>query len=254
MIIAEGFDEYNDHFSVKVLDEKLNVSEIREQGNFKLISDHFRICPLDGLKDENDVDIILIVTSELILDWDDSRMAFWGKADTENGAALMTTHYWNRITPQNRTIWHHLAVHEVLHLLGYTHNMWDKDGVMQYAVNKEETDLTPYYDFQLPVRTSLFSTFSGHSFRSAVVFMNLAISFLMLPMVLSQELVVNLLHKKLSKIHSPPKWLSPLSVIGCFFLLMVVTGSFVALIFTLMFSILVHTTFHYLTLKKEKNS
>ena len=94
------------------------------------------------------MDVILIVTDGMIQDWDNKESkGFWGKADPSYNAALITIYYWMMPTPDNRTVWEHLAIHEVMHLLGYTHNPWNRDGVMQYAKNTDHTDLVPYYDF-----------------------------------------------------------------------------------------------------------
>lgn len=251
--LMDGLDKYGDHLDVKVLDHSFNDSEVRVKGGFKLISDHFKLLPLDQIRSENDVDIILIVTPEMIQDWDDQEgKGYWGKADPAYDAALITTYYWMTPTPQNQTVWAHLAVHEIMHLLGYTHNPWDTSGVMQYARNTDRTDLSPYYDFQLPARTSLFPVTSGTSFRFTVFMTSLEVALIMLPMAMAEELIVTRFHKKMSGARLP-KWLGPLSIIGCFFLLFAVTGSFVVLIFTLMFSILIHSTYQILNeMKKEK--
>jgi hypothetical protein len=249
--ITEGLDEYDEYFDAKILDHRLNDSDVRMKGGFKLISDHFRSLPLENLRTENDVDIVLIVTSEMIQDWDNEKgKGFWGKADPSYDAALITIYYWMMPTGENRTVWAHLAVHEIMHLLGYTHNSWDTSGVMQYADNTDRTDLATYYDFQLPIRTSLHSIISGTNFRLTVFIPNTAVALLMLPLAMAEELIVSRAHEKLTGARLP-KWLSPLSLTGCFFLLFAVTGSFAVLIFTLMFTIGAHTMVLILTDKKK---
>lgn len=251
IFIMNGIDEYDEYLDSRIIDHRFNDSEVRIKGGFRLISDHFKMCPLDELRDENDVDIILIVTSKMVQDWDEEEgKGYWGKADPSYEAALITTYYWRVHTPQNKTVWAHLAVHEIMHLLGYTHNLWDRSGVMQYASNTDETDLAPYYNFQLPLRTSLYWSVSGTGFRFTVFIMNMAIALMMFPMAMVQEVVVSRVHRKMSGARLP-KWLGPLSLTGCFFLLFTVTGSFVVLIFTLMFSIQVHCIYQILTERKN---
>jgi hypothetical protein len=250
--IRDGFSEYDDFLDPKILEYRFNDSDVRIKGGFKLISDHFRTIPLDQLRSEYNVDIILIVTNGMVQDWDSEEgKGYWGKADPAYDAALITTYYWQLPTSHNRTIWAHLAIHETMHLLGYIHNPWDRSGVMQYAKNTDRADLVPYYEFQLPVRTSLYSIVSGTSFRFTVFIMNLAVAMMMFPMAMSQELIVSRAHVQLSGARLP-KWLGLLSITGCFFLFFAVTGSFVVLIFTLMFSILVHMTYQLLIEKKNE--
>jgi hypothetical protein len=242
--VEEGFKEYSEYIEAKILDNRFNDSDVRTKDGFKQISDHFRICPLDEMRKENDVDIILMITSDMIEDWDDNEgMGYWGKADPSYEAALITTYYWKDPTPKNIRIWNHLAIHEIMHMLGYTHNPWDISGVMQHKENIDQTDLVPYYKFQLPLRSSLYKLSAGRSFQFTVFIMSLAIASFMFPIAMAEEIIINRFHDKISG--TPlPIWLSPLSLTGCFFLLFAVTGSFFIIAFTLIFTILVHLVYH----------
>jgi hypothetical protein len=250
--IIEGFSEHEDHLEPLLLNYRFDDSQVRMSGNFKLVSDHFKYLDIDSIRDSYDVDIVLIVTTEMILDWDDSNKAYWGKAHTNESAALMTIHYWKGFTEENISRWQHIAVHEVLHLFGYTHNAWNRQGIMQYASNPTETGLVPYYDFQFPIRSALYPMTQGMSFRSVILVMNLAIAFFMLPIVFFWELMVTRVHKELTDRDRMPRWLGPLTITGGFFLLLAVTGSFIVIVFTLLFSILTHMVYHYLTKIKHK--
>ncbi|MGA1794150.1 MAG: hypothetical protein ACMUHM_09375 [Thermoplasmatota archaeon] len=251
--IDDGFGEYGDYFDSRVLDYRFNSSNVSSDGTFLLNSDFFKQCPLREIKEEHDVDVVLIVTSEMIRNWDSNGKALWGEAENEKGAALMTIHYWTSPTKENVTRWQHIAVHEVFHLLGYVHNRWDTSGVMQYAKNVDTTELCPYYEFQLPVRSTFYFPFEGLSFRMTVFLMNITVVILLMPAVLVEEMVIRRFDERYISQKRVPVWLSGMVLFGGAVVLFSIIGSFMVFAVTLLFSLVLHLMYYFLKTKKSGN-
>jgi hypothetical protein len=163
-----AFDNhYSDYFKTNVLNERLSSQNIRTNNSFYLNSDFFREIEKTNLHQEYDLDYILIVTEHKIKDWDEKGSGIWGQADTKTNSALITTLYFEN----NNLIIQNHATHEILHLLGFLHNVFDKSGIMQYT-NNQETNLCTYYAFQMPIRTSMIKLFPNKGFLLTVYVMN----------------------------------------------------------------------------------
>jgi len=174
-ISKDGFDKYySNYFDVEVLSFNLNSSNIRTQEVYYLNSDFFRTLE-EELKSQNiDYDYYLIVTDKPILDFDCGSMGYWGQANTNNSMALITTYYFNSKSKDDNLIIQSHAIHEVLHLFGYLHNMYDLSGIMQYK-NLHKLELAPYYKFQLPIKTFFSKYVKIENFLLNAYFKNLVI-------------------------------------------------------------------------------
>ncbi|MGA1820271.1 MAG: hypothetical protein ACMUHU_04595 [Thermoplasmatota archaeon] len=255
LLIDEGFDVYGEYLDSRLLDHRFNSTNVSSDGTFLLNSDFFGQCPIDKIREDEDVDVVLIVTSEMIRNWDGNGKALWGEAENEKGAALITIHYWASPTKENVTRWRHIAVHEVFHLLGYVHNRWDRSGVMQYAGNVDTTELCPYYEFQLPIRTVFYHPFEGLSFRMTVFLMNMAVVFLLMPAVLLEEMVVRRFDERYLSRKKVPLWLSGLVLLGGAAVLFSIIGSFMVFPVILLFSLVLHLVHYFLkTGKRERKA
>jgi len=253
LLIDEGFDGYGDYFDSRVLAQRFNSSNVSSDGTFLLNSDFFEQCPLSKIKEEEDVDIVLIITSEMIRNWDSNGKGLWGEAESEQGAALMTIHYWTFPTREHVPRWQHIAVHEVFHLLGYVHNPWDRSGVMQYAENVDTKELCPYYEFQLPVRSTFYGLYDGLSFRMTVFLFNVSVVILLMPVVLAEEMLIRRFDGRYLSRRKVPVWLSGMVLLGGAMLLFSIIGSFMVFVVTALFSLLLHLTYYFLKSSKGKD-
>ena len=174
-VSKQGFQKnYNRYFKTTVLDERLSSKNIRVNNSFYLNSDFFREIEKTNLHEEYNIDYILILTNHKIKDWDEEGSGVWGQADTKTSSALLTTLYFQN----NNLIIQNHATHEVLHLLGFLHNVFDESGIMQY-MNNNEPHLCPYYNFQMPFRTSMIRLFPNKDFLLTVYVMNFLFSLIL---------------------------------------------------------------------------
>lgn len=172
-ISKNGFDEnYIDYFNTSLIDFRINSSNISIEGGYYKNADFFRVLKTNLNIEKLNYDYYLIVTDKKILDYDESSSGFWGQASTEYNMALITTAPFSSGNQfDNFTIANH-GVHEVLHLVGYLHNIYDFNGIMQYK-NVDKMNLAYYYNFQLPVKIFWSKYFKIENFILNAYFKNL---------------------------------------------------------------------------------
>jgi hypothetical protein len=89
-IARDSLNDFHDVFSAKVLNTRFNETGIRVQDGSYLTDDYFNGDYAESIRENYDVDIILIITDKDINNWLGNQLARWGQADTKTGIALMT--------------------------------------------------------------------------------------------------------------------------------------------------------------------
>jgi len=243
-IAVQAFDHYEDYFDAEILPERFDASDVRIKDMFYLNSDFFKLGDTSRLREQYDVDMILFVTDHIIKNWDEGGGGIWGEADPPTASALMTVAPWkNNLTSHTVTI-EHVALHEIFHLLGYTHNRWDRTGLMQYALNLKTLDLCPYYGLQLPVRIITYRFGIGLDFKIGSLLVGMTWALVLMPTFLAIELMVHRFYKNLKGKRTSTKVLIPLSCLQAFVLLTTTVGAFYTLVFPLIFFLFFHHLYY----------
>jgi len=216
---AEGLACYDDYFVSELLPERFNSSGVRVKEGFTLNSDYFKLGRPGELRERYGVDIILFVTDNCIRNWDEDGGGVWGQADVESGAALMTILPWYNDTPANRPFVRHLALHEVMHLMGYPHNGLDPTDMMQYGGNLDVFVLSPAYEVQLPLRVCIYSYLFGLQFDVVVLLTNVAFSLLLLPWLIATGMTAHALYRRFGGARVPSRVLPAICVVVGFFMI-----------------------------------
>ncbi len=154
-----GLDDFHDIFSAKIMDTRFNESTVRVRDGRYLTDDYLNKRFSKGIRDEYDVDIVVIITDKLINNWLGNGYAAWGQADTESGVAMFTISpvKYNMNFSENYII--STSRHEVLHILGYHHPQDDRDCLMRYASTEKE--LCGEYEMVLPYHVALWRLGAG---------------------------------------------------------------------------------------------
>jgi len=137
------------------------------------------------------------LTDHRIQNWDEDGGGVWGEAHPETSSALVSVAYFTNRTAAHDTAIQHTVLHEVFHLLGYTHNHWSDEGVMVYAANRDTIRLNRYNEFQLPVRAWAFSLAAGASFLTMVLVSNTLFVLVLLPMYTAAELGISQTYRRI---------------------------------------------------------
>jgi hypothetical protein len=250
-IAVEAFDHYGDYFEAEILPERFDASEVRIKDSAYLNSDFFKLGETSRLKKQYDVDMILFVTDHLIKNWDGNGAGIWGQANLQTGSALMTMAPWRNTLPNSSIIIKHVALHEIFHLLGYTHNRWNRNGIMQYAMNAHTLDLCPYYEIQLPVRIITYKLGIGLNFKIGSLLVGLTWALVLMPAFTAAELVIYKIYKKLEGKRTSSKVLIPLSCLQAFILSTTTVGAYYTLLFPLVFFLFFHHLYYAYYLFKD---
>jgi hypothetical protein len=154
-----GLDDFHDIFSAKILDRRFNESNVRIRDGRYLTDDYFDKSFAQEVRDEHNVDIVVIITDKLINNWLGNGYAAWGQADTESGVAMFTISpvKYNMNFSENYII--STSRHEVLHILGYHHPHDERDCLMKYASTEKE--LCGEYEMVLPYHVALWRLGAG---------------------------------------------------------------------------------------------
>lgn len=221
-IAAEGFNRhYGDYFDARILPVRFDASGVKTKNGALLNSDFFTLGKPGELMREYGLDIVLFLTDHRLRDG--AFMGLWGQADTISGSAIQTVKYWMK-DPSKDVKLHHLTLHEVFHLLGYTHNRWDLSGIMQYALNIETIELCPYYRAQLPIRMIVFKQGFGHTFHYAILLTAMMFSLVLLPAFIAVELVFLRIFSRRNASRKPTQLMVWLNVLLAFLLSMFLNG------------------------------
>lgn len=193
-IAAEGLDDFHDLFLTKIVNTRFNESEVRIENGSYLTDDYFDTKFAQTIRENENVDIILIITNKLINNWLGNRLARWGQADTKSGIALITTaHKRANETVHIRYIIS-MARHEILHLLGYGHPNDSRECLMQYATL--ETELCNEYQLVLPYHAALWKMGLGQEPGRATFFIRAFLLILLSPLFVVAILILQFLFKK----------------------------------------------------------
>lgn len=181
--IIKGYQGQDDYFQARVLPLRFNASQVRVQLPFELYLNSNiieRSRPLE-LARTHKVDIILLITDHRISDWEGDNDSIWGEAFPEHRAVLTSTAFLSANDTLDNRAARQIALHETLHLLGYTHNTFYQDGIMGYGEYREERHLLPFEQLQLPLRATLASWWGPSSFTSLVAITRLTFALVLMP-------------------------------------------------------------------------
>ncbi len=252
-LARQGFENYDDHFEAEVLDHRFYSNDVERRGDTMLMSDIFKFGDGPRLREIYGMDAILFVCNGSINDWDEEGLGVWGKADTETGSAVMTVAPFSSRSEHHDKVIKHIALHEVLHLLGYPHNPWDTSGIMQYARNIESLDLCPMFEAQLSLRTVMYQYGIGLSFREAIVVHNIAIVVSILPAYMAVDMMLLFYFNSKSKGWKHPLWLTPVSALCTMLVLLFLIHALFHLFIPLIFIIGLHgVQFGWMSWKNKK--
>lgn len=188
-VAQAALDDFHEIFEARILDIRFDESKVRTQNGKYLTNDYFKSAFSKQIRNEYNVDMILILTNKSINNWLDTRESIWGEANTNTEMAVITTDYFKT----NRTIYekylYSIARHEILHLLGYEHPGDNRNCVMEYATL--DTELSTEYQLELPYRAALWEVGSGKNFGEAVFLINLTMLLLFSPIFISLILIMH---------------------------------------------------------------
>lgn len=197
----DGFLLYEDYFKPRILDERFNSSDVRTRGRYYLSKDFNDLEFSKILRTRHDVLVILIITDHPLRNWIDNPYVSWGEASIESASAVMTVYGWENPTTQNKIHIMHTALHEVSHLLGYLHDNWDPNSVMQYA--RDGLNYTFYQGFELPHRVVLAPLALEKDMWAALFIINGALTLMFLPYVVAIMLLIRKLLSKYDNAFTP---------------------------------------------------
>ncbi|MHA2281181.1 MAG: hypothetical protein ACXAC5_10045 [Promethearchaeota archaeon] len=191
---AKGLDNFHDIFLSKIVNMRFNESIVRTENGLYLTDDYFDSKFAQTVRENEKVDIILIITDKLINNFLGNRLARWGQADTKSGIALITTaHKRDNATVYERYL-KSMARHEILHLLGYGHPNDSRHCLMQYATL--ETELCQEYQLVLPYHAALWKMGLGQEPGRATFFIRASLLLMLSPLFVVTILILQFLFKK----------------------------------------------------------
>jgi hypothetical protein len=193
-VTETGLDDFHDIFSAKIVDIRFNESAVRVRDGRYLTDDYFNKSFSKEIRDEYDMDIVVIITDKLINNWLGNGYAAWGQADTESGVAMFTISpvRYNMNFSENYII--STSRHEVLHLLGYHHPQDDRDCLMRYASTEKE--LCGEYEMVLPYNVVLWRLGAGLEPGRATFVIRAAFLLLFSPIFVVFMIIAQFLFKK----------------------------------------------------------
>jgi hypothetical protein len=193
-IARDSLNDFHDVFSAKVLDARFNESEIRIRNGLFLTDDYFDDDFAKSIRENYNIDIILIITDKNINNWLDDRMARWGQADTKTGIALVTIFPILNGTIPSSVYVTSIGRHEVLHILGYGHPNRTRECLMRSSTI--ETELCHEYELVLPYYASLWKIGLGHDPGEALFLIRVTFLMLFSPIFIVAIITLNLIFKK----------------------------------------------------------
>jgi predicted Zn-dependent protease len=262
----EGLDRYDDYFATELLEYRLNASHIRIVSDVYMADEFNAPSNTKILRERFDVDYILFITDHPIGGELERLYSYWGKANTASNSAIMTVWFympteeydwtekdwrgWDRQYTQA------VAVHEVSHLLGYKHDIYDDKCVMMFG--GLDPTYCAHHEFELPYRTTLAPLGFEKDFHVASFIINSALALIFLPYIIAFAIVLHLIftqHLYKRKVAAWPT-VATNSVLPYFVLVVantLVMGLMVALVFCILVEsmILMYREWHKNTVKNE---
>jgi hypothetical protein len=240
---SDGFQLYDDYFEPIVLPDRFDSSDVRMQKNCSLTKDFNDPEFSNEMRAKHDVHAILTITDDVICNWIDNPRAVWGEADPGSASAVMTVKGYANGTASDKVHVMSLALHEVLHLLGYMHHGLDDGSVMQYAGNG--LNFTFYQAIELPHRVTVAPMVLGNS-RWVVLFsINSAVTMAFIPFVIAIFFGArSLLSKRFERCKPTlPRVGSDVSI--SFFLMMIASSVFLGALYALVIVLLINLLLHF---------
>ena len=131
------------------------------------------------------------------------------------GSGIVSVSMFLTDTEYNRNRIKHITMHETFHLLGYLHDRWDRQCVMNTPGCKEESRLSYFYEYQLPIRLWTYKYGIGRPFPQAAFITSFANFALAIPYFIGVELVLFTSYKKALKGRCLPLTWLVLALGGC---------------------------------------
>jgi predicted Zn-dependent protease len=200
----EGLDKYEDYFTTDILEFRLNASQINVLNGLYMADEFNAPSHSKNIRERFGVDFILYITDHLIGGEEERLYSFWGKANTGSNSAVMTVWFY---IPEDEYDWTEkewrgwdrqytqaVAVHEVSHLLGYKHDIYDDDCTMMFG--GQNPTFCSDHEFELPYRTALAPLGFEKDFQAASFMINSVLALIFLPLIISFAVVLHLLYSK----------------------------------------------------------
>lgn len=244
-LAMEGLRNYDDYFLAQVLPVRFNSSTIRQKDGLYLTTDFFHSPETERMKDRFDVDLVLFITDHPINNWDGDKKAIWGEANTQSSSVIITTYYFATGTDSDKQMVRGIALHESFHLLGFSHNFYDRNGLMQYSTNYNSLKLPLYYELQLPVKAIAYGLLKGLPNFWVVMLSSALFALVLLPLFIALEILVyHYFKKKYGEPMRKSRWIVILNVVFAFALITVLHQSFYLLILPALLIINSHYTYY----------
>jgi hypothetical protein len=240
---SDGFRLYDDYFEPIILPDRFDSSGVRKQNNCSLTKDFNDPAFSSEMRTAHSVHVILTITDDIIWNWVDNPGAIWGEADPGSASAVMTVNGYANGTASDKVHVMSLALHEVLHLLGYLHDGLDNGSVMQYAGNG--LNFTFYQAGGLPHRVTVAPMVLGSS-RWAVLFsINATVTMAFIPFVIATFFSARTLISKRFERYKPtlPRIGSDASI--SFFLMMIASSVLLGALYALAIVFLINLLLHF---------
>ncbi len=239
---GEGFLLYDDYFEPVVLPDRFDSSGVRVLNNCSLTKDFNDPGFSGAMREKHGVHVVLTITDDVIWNWIDNPRAIWGEADPGSASAVMTVNGYFNGTAQDRVHVMSLALHEVLHLLGYLHDGLDRTSVMQYAGNG--LNFTFYQAIELPQRVTVAPMVLGGSRWTVLFSINASVTLMFLPFVTAFFIGSRALISRKYERQRPTLLKTGSDVSISFFLMMVASSVLLGVLYALMIVFLVNLLFH----------
>ncbi len=237
-ITLSGFEEsYTDYFKASLIDRRLSINNINTSDStdsnyntvmknnvevnayhistntsYYLNSDFFKEIYNQNFTNDS-YDYYLVITSLPIKDWDKGGYGVYGEANPEYSTTLSSTYYFMDKTNFSNNSIKQTGVHENLHMLGYLHNPFNKNGIMQYIPKSTTLNLISYYEVQLPIRAHVANLLGPIKFNK-LAYITQSIWFLfVLPIILLIEMLLDFITQKITKKKRIPRIVSFGSII-----------------------------------------
>ena len=194
-ICQEAFDIYPSAFRAEILPTTFKLPSGRET-YFNVVLD---LAKPKEIRREFNVDLVLLVINRSLIASTEDDRDIGGKADTLTGAGIVSVDMFLADTEYDRNRIKHIAMHETFHLLGYLHDRWDRTCVMNVQNCREETRLSYFYEYQLPIRLWTYKLGIGRPFNHAAFITASANFAIAIPYFIGVEIVLHTTYKKAMK-------------------------------------------------------
>jgi hypothetical protein len=220
--------EFHDAFNAQILDVRFNESGVRTRKGSYLTNDYFESDFAKSVRDQFDVDMILIFTNRTINNWLGEGDAIWGQANTQNAMAVITTKFYHQNSSVHDLYIRSTTIHEILHLLGYEHFSNCQNCVTQYSTL--DMELCYEHNLELPYRLNIWKAGYGQNFGSAIFAIKLIMYLAISPIFIVLMVIIQNIFKKFMYKSSNISQIPLIFGIGLFYFNIVLLSGFVTTI------------------------